>query len=91
MVESCFRRGADNTWQPKWYHALSWCRLAGLAEKYEKLFPDRFVISRFEALLEDPAAEMQRLDEFAGSPSSLNNCSTNALIKSNSQRLGSVV
>jgi len=65
VVESCVRWW-NHPWEPKWYHAMSWCRLAWLAEHYRKRYPDRFLICRFEALLENPAAEMRRLDEFAG-------------------------
>jgi Sulfotransferase family len=59
----------DRDRQPKWYPsrvATCWCRIARLAEKYRRRYPDRFVICRFEALLENPATEMRRLDEFAG-------------------------
>jgi hypothetical protein len=67
VVESCVK-WSNHTWEPKWYHALTWRRLAALAEEYMRRYPGRFVICRFEDLLEDPGAEMKRLDEFAGIP-----------------------
>jgi hypothetical protein len=52
--------------QPKWYHAMSWCRSVGLAERFERQYSDRFLICRFERFVENPVAEALRLAEFVG-------------------------
>ena len=54
------------TWEPDWWHCQTWCRAAALAECYRRRYPDRFLICRFEALVEEPVAEVKRIDEFLG-------------------------
>jgi FkbM family methyltransferase len=65
VVRSC--RGMPFfTWEPDWWHCQTWCRAAALAERYRRQDPDRFLICRFEALVEDPVEEVKRVDEFLG-------------------------
>lgn len=67
VVESCLK-WAHFTWEPAWYHTQSWCRLAALADAYQKRYPDQFLVFRYEALVEDPEPTIRRLDTFAGLP-----------------------
>ena len=65
VVRSC--RGMPFfAWEPDWWHCQTWCRAAALAEKYRRQNPDRFLICRFESLVEEPVAEVKRIDEFLG-------------------------
>ena len=53
-------------WETDWWHSLSWCYTCDLAERYRRRYPSRFLICRFEALVEDPVKEVKRIDEFLG-------------------------
>ena len=65
VVRSC--RGMPFfAWHPDWLLCQTWCRAAALAEKYRRQNPDRFLICRFETLVEDPVEEVKRIDEFLG-------------------------
>jgi len=65
VVRSC--RGMPFfTWEPDWRHCQTWSRAAALAERYQRRNPDRFLICRFEALVEKPVSEVRRIDEFLG-------------------------
>ncbi len=65
VVRSC--RGMPFfSWEPDWWQCQAWCRAAALAERHRRRNPDRFLICRFEALVEDPVAEVRRIDDFLG-------------------------
>jgi len=65
VVRSC--RGMPFfEWETDWWHCLSWCRTAAVAECCVRRYPDRFLICRFEALVGDPVEEVKRIDEFLG-------------------------
>jgi hypothetical protein len=67
VVRSC-RNMPFFDWEPDWWHALSWCHTAAVAERYSRWYPDRFLICRFESLVENPIEEVRRIDEFVGVP-----------------------
>ena len=67
VVRSC-RTMPFFQWEPDWWHSLSWCRAAAMAELYRRRYPNRFLICRFESLVKSPVEEVKRIDEFVGVP-----------------------
>ena len=65
VVRSC-RAMPFFQWEPDWWHSLSWCHAADVAERYRRRYPGRFLICRFESLVNHSAEEVKRIDEFVG-------------------------
>ncbi len=82
VVRSC-RSTPIFTWEPDWWHCRTWCQVAALAARYQRHVPNRFLICRFEALVEDPEAEVKRIDAFLGldfEPNQLNTFGVNGVV-----------
>lgn len=47
-------------------HSLRWRRFARMAVRFQRRFPDRFLVTRHEDLLRDPVAKLQQLGAWLG-------------------------
>lgn len=49
-----------------WIHSVTWRRLFITGRRYQRRYPGRFTVVRFEDLLEDPERQLTRLLDFVG-------------------------